>query len=184
MAAKAAIICQRRVAAWSVMRRLHRPIQRDVRAVLNGREYDRGPGIPNPLEPTEALPEQPAEGIRIRYADLHEVAIFAGDVVNLLDFRELGDRLPDATRSHALLGADEEECSEAEAQGVGIEPGFITGDNAARFKLADPVEDGGGGHVQLPGDIRIADAGVALEQVENAEISSVEHRLGLQFRTQ
>src|SRR5262245_21185680 len=125
MAAKAAIICQRRVAAWSVMRRLHRSIQRDVRAVLNGREYDRGPGVPNPLQPTEALPEQPAQGIRIRYPDLHQVAIFSRDVVNLLDFRELGDRLSDATRSDPLLGSDQDERSEPEAQGMGIEPGFI-----------------------------------------------------------
>src|SRR6185503_3683290 len=68
---------------------------------------------------------------------------------------------------------------EPETDGVGIQPGLVPGDDTARFELPDTVQDGGGGHIQLPGDIRVADAGVALEQVENADISAVEHGLGL-----
>src|SRR4029434_9936397 len=62
---------------------------------------------------------------------------------------------------------------------VGIQPGFVPSDDIARFELPDTVQDGGGGHVQLPGDVRVGDTRVALEQVENAEIGSVEHGLGL-----
>jgi hypothetical protein len=112
------------------------------------------------LSTAETLAEQLSQRVGILDPDLHEVAILAGDVVHSPELREFGDGLPYARRANSLLGSDQDEGCEPEADGVGIQPGFVPGDDTAlRASGYDPGWRMG--HVQLPGDVRVGDTGVA-----------------------
>ena len=112
-------------------------------------------------------------------AHLDEIAVVAGNVVDLEHLGELGQRLSDPILGAGLVAANGHEGEQSEAQGLGIDLGGVAAEGAPGFELADPLEHRRRGESDDPGNLYLRLAGVGLEEVEDLEVGVVERSVVL-----
>ena len=78
----------------------------------------------------------------IMRAHLDEIAVVAGDVMDLEYFGELGQRLRDPILGPGFVAANRHEREQPQAEGLGIDLGGVSAEDATGLELADPLLDG------------------------------------------
>ena len=89
----------------------------------------------------EALAQQPAQALRIRKANLRQIAVLAGDVMNLLDLGDLGQQLTGAAIANALFRADEDIGEKVEPESFRIDPRLVALDHPLKLQLTDALQN-------------------------------------------
>src|SRR6185503_5726664 len=113
---------------------------RDRRRFLRGAQDDRRLRRVDPIERPNAIGEELVECGGIPNADLQHEAVFARDVVDLLDLGQRDERGFRQRCTSALVRANEHEREQSEIDGSGIDVGVVAADSAALLELADPLE--------------------------------------------
>ena len=111
---------------------------------------------------TEQLPEM----LSVARADLEEIAIVAGDV---MDFEDLGDAGQFNGRRHvgAVLGApDGNEREHASIDDVRVDQRYVIPDNALGFELSQPLEDGRWRQTNGFGELGLCGSSVVLKDIQ------------------
>src|SRR5579884_2420281 len=107
-------------------------------------EDDGSAGGADGRDGAEALAQEAAQRGGVRGAHLDEVAVLAGDVMHLLHLGDAREQGAGLRRAERLVRADEDEGQQAEVHRVGVNARLVAAQDAARFELADALEDGGG----------------------------------------
>jgi two-component system, cell cycle response regulator len=116
-----------------------------------------------------------AQGFGVRHARLDQIAVFASYMVYLEYLRDFREGLTDSPGADPLLGPNQYERGQAQAYGGGIDLRGVALNDTPLFQLANPIEYGGGRHIEAAGDIGVAGAGVGLQQLQDGEIGGIEH---------
>lgn len=87
------------------------------------------------------MPEELTNVLCIARADLQQIAVIAGDVVQLEDLRTLGQGLRDAVVAKGLLAADGDESEHRLFELMRIDQGRISLDYTAGLELPDPLKN-------------------------------------------
>src|SRR5262249_18013016 len=143
--------------------------------LLQGLEDDCCAGGGDGRDSAEAVAEDAAKGLGVGDAQLDEVAVFARDLVDLLDFGDPGKLATYGERADFLGGPDEDEGEQAEGDGGGVEAGFVAADDATGFEFAYALVDGGGGHANLAGDLGVGHTGVLANNRQDLAVNVVNH---------
>ena len=115
------------------------------------------------------MKSQPPQLRRVRHPDLHEVAIFAVNVMQLLHLRKLGEAESRFKATDPLVRPHQDEGGQAQADRAGVDPGLPL-DDTQLLQLAQPLEDGRG-QPNASSDLR-------LEYGEDLQVDGVERRRG------
>ncbi len=75
-------------------------------------------------------------------AHFDEITVVAGDVMDLEDFGELGQRLRDPILGPGFVAADRHEREQPQAEGLADRLGGVSAEDATGLELADPLQDG------------------------------------------
>src|SRR5829696_7586228 len=116
---------------------------RDRRRFLCGAEDNRRLGRADPIERPNPIGEELVECGGIANADLQQEAVFARDVVDLLDLGQRDQRGLRQRGAAPLVRTDEHEREQSEIDGSGIDVRVVSADGATLLELADPLEDSG-----------------------------------------
>ena len=96
-------------------------------------------------------------------------------MVELEHFGTLRERVGDAVIARRFFGADRHERQHRLIERVRINKGGIAPYDPARFQLPYPLEDGGRGQPDNPGDVSLGDSGVLLKKIQDCAICFVDH---------
>src|SRR5688500_11639207 len=148
---------------------------RDRRRFLRSAQDDRRLRRADPIERPDAFGEEIVECGGVTNADLQHEAVFARDVVDLLDLRERDERGLGQRSTATLVRADEHEREQSEIDGSRIDVRVVAADGAALLELPDPLEDCGWRQADTPADLGVRDSGVRLERFEDGKGGLVDH---------
>ncbi len=148
--------------------------QRQGGRFLDRREDQDSMGVTDAFYGAETLQEL-AEGFVVRDMDFDEITVGARDMVDFLDFGELGEVAAGLGASDPLFRTDADKSSQSQAELFGIEFDFIALDDAAFFQFADPFQDSRRRHADLTGDGGITGPGIFLQDMQNVSVSVVNH---------
>ena len=98
-------------------------------------------------------------------ADFDQIAVVAGDVMHLEDFRKLGKCLGNPVLGARLVASDGNEGQQPEAERLGIDLGGVALERTAGFELANPFEDCGRCQTDGARDLDLGFASVCLEEL-------------------
>src|SRR6187200_2264917 len=139
---------------------------RQQRALLHRAEDDGRARRAHCGDGAEAVAEQTAEVFGIAATHFHQVAVLAGDVVDLQDLGDLGQKLAGVGRADALVDPNEDEGEQTQPEGVRIETGLVAAQDPAGLELAQALEHRRGRHVDLAGDLGVGHASVFLNDLQ------------------
>ena len=114
----------------------------------------------------------------IACANFDEIAVLAGDMMDLEDLRAVGEQTAHVVVSERLLALNRDEGKHPLINDVRIDLRRIAFDHSASFELPDPFEDGGRRQTDIPGDVGLGFPGVCLKNLDNTEVNCVDYSAG------
>src|SRR5262245_33583421 len=153
--------------------------ERQLAGFLERAEHDDRARRADGRDRAEALLEDAREVVGVGGTALDEIAVLAGDVVDLEHLRDRREALAGSDRVDRVVAADEYEAEQAQLHGLRLETHLVAGDDAVLLELLDALEDGRGRHAELACDLGVRDARVLLQERQDLEVDGVEleHRL-------
>ena len=107
--------------------------------------------------------------------NLDQVAVLAGDMVDLEHFSAVREQTADVVVTEWFLTPDRDEGESPLVDDVGIDLRRIAFDDTASFELPDPLENGGRRQPDVAGDVGLGFPGVCLKNLGNTEVYSVDY---------
>lgn len=111
----------------------------------------------------------------IACANFDEIAVIAGDMVDLEDLGAVGEQTAHVVVPERFLAPDRDEGKHPLIDNVRINLRRIAFDDPPSFELPDPFKDGGRCQPDVPGDVGLGFPGVCLKNLGNAEVNSVDY---------
>src|SRR5258708_39991926 len=121
------------------------------------------------------MPEQLADVLGVARPHFQQVTVIPSDVVQLQNFRTLGEGVRDAVVAGSLLAANGDKGQHGLIKLMRVDQSCIALDDASALQLADSLEHGRRGKTHDPGDLSLGYSGVILKKIQYYGIYFVYH---------
>src|SRR5258708_39096987 len=116
-----------------------------------------------------------ADVLGVARADLEQVTVVAGDVVQIQHLGALRQRMRDAIVAERLLAPDGDESQHRLLELTRIDQGGVALDDPPAFELANSLQTSGRGQHSDPGDDSLGASGIFLKKIQYCRIYFVYH---------
>src|SRR5262245_55525500 len=151
-----------------------RGAQRQSSGFFDGREHDGRSSRPHRADRADLLPQKPPQVRGVLRPDLQEIAILAGDIVQLL---HLGQRRQLASRPMTpdpVVGPHKDEGGQAQTDRGRVDANLVAQDDALLLQLRKALEDRRRNQADASSDFGVRRPRVLLEQLEDLQVDGIE----------